>query len=61
MREIESFKLEVNGKEIGTKKFVKEFIGNSLLGQVETLRLKDSGIDAISIEIRYGKSIIQED
>jgi len=54
MKEIVDFKLEVNGQLIHAKNFVKEIIGNSLLGQVETLRLKDSNIKNIRIEINYG-------
>ncbi|WP_455139397.1 hypothetical protein [Candidatus Hodarchaeum mangrovi] len=53
MKKIVDFKLEVNGQIVSTKRFVKEVIGNSLLGQVETLRLKDPNIKTIRLEINY--------
>ncbi|MHA1974438.1 MAG: hypothetical protein ACTSW1_15680 [Candidatus Hodarchaeales archaeon] len=54
MRKIKQFKLEVNGKRIGTKRFVKEFIANSLLGQVECLRLKETmKVDTIALEVTF--------
>ncbi|MHA2224016.1 MAG: hypothetical protein ACXAC8_02355 [Candidatus Hodarchaeales archaeon] len=53
MKKIKSFKLTVNDRRIGAKRFVQEFIGNSLAGMVETLRLKDSTIHKINIEIKF--------
>ena len=53
MREIKSFKLEVNGKNVGAKRFVRDFIGNSLLGQIECLRLKDSKVQKIDLQIEF--------
>ncbi|NHJ01095.1 MAG: hypothetical protein EAX86_03085 [Candidatus Heimdallarchaeota archaeon] len=60
MTEIKSFKLEVNGKKISAKRFVQEFIGNSLLGQIQTLRLKDPTIERIYVEIEFGEAAIRE-
>ena len=53
MRKIISFKLHVNDKKIGAKRFVQEFIGNSLVGMVESLRLKDPFIQKINLEIKF--------
>jgi len=53
MREIKSFKLEVNGDNVATKRFVRDFIGNSLLGQIESLRLKDSKVQKIDLQIEF--------
>ncbi len=53
MREIKSFKLEVNTQNIVTKRFVRDFIGNSLLGQIESLRLKDSKVQKIDLQIEF--------
>ncbi|MHA1214817.1 MAG: hypothetical protein ACTSR2_04675 [Candidatus Hodarchaeales archaeon] len=54
MRKVDQFKLEVNGKKIGAKRFVKEFIANSLLGQVECLRLKEvMKVNKITLEITF--------
>ncbi|MHA2290527.1 MAG: hypothetical protein ACXACK_00040 [Candidatus Hodarchaeales archaeon] len=53
LKKIKSFKLTVNDRRIGAKRFVQEFIGNSLAGMVETLRLKDSTIHKINIEIKF--------
>lgn len=55
MRKILSFKLHVNDKKIGAKRFVQEFIGNSLAGMVESLRLKDPFIQKINLEIEFDK------
>ena len=43
----------MNDERIGVKRFVQEFIGNSLAGMIETLRLKDPSIHKINIEIEY--------
>ena len=43
----------MNDERIGVKRFVQEFIGNSLAGMIETLRLKDPSIHKIYIEIEY--------
>lgn len=53
MREIKSFKLEVNNQNVATKRFVRDFIGNSLLGQIESLRLKDSKVQKIDLQIEF--------
>lgn len=53
MKKIQKFKLTVNDERIGAKRFVQEFIGNSLAGMIETLRLKDPSIHKINIEIEY--------
>ena len=53
MRTIKSFKLQVNDNHVPTKGFVKEFIGNSLLGQIECLRLKGSNIQKVNLIIEY--------
>lgn len=53
MREIKSFKLEVNGKNVAAKRFVRDFIGNSILGQIESLRLKDSKVQKIDLQIEF--------
>ncbi len=53
MREVKSFKLEVNGKNVAAKRFVRDFIGNSLLGQIESLRLKDSKVRKIDLQIEF--------
>lgn len=53
MRKIKSFKLQVDGNNVPAKGFVKEFIGNSLLGQIECLRLKDSNIQFVNLIIEY--------
>jgi hypothetical protein len=53
MRKIKSFKLQVNERNIGTKRFVREFIGNSLLGQIECLRLEGSQVQRVNLEIEF--------
>ncbi|MHA2075220.1 MAG: hypothetical protein ACW97X_11420 [Candidatus Hodarchaeales archaeon] len=53
MRKIKSLKLQVNDNDVPTKGFVKEFIGNSLLGQIECLRLKDPNIQKVNLIIEY--------
>ena len=53
MRKIKSLKLEVNDQLVPIKGFVKEFIGNSLLGQIECLRLKDPNIQKVNLIIEY--------
>ena len=53
MRKIKSFKLQVNERNVGTKRFIREFIGNSLLGQIECLRLDDPQIQRIDLQIEF--------
>ena len=53
MRKIKSFQLQVNDNNIPTKRFVKEFIGNSLLAQIKSLRLKDPDVQKVSLVIEY--------
>ncbi len=53
MRKIKSFKLQVNDRNIGTKRFVREFIGNSLLGQIECLRLDDPQVQNVNLQIEF--------
>ena len=53
MREVKDFELFVNGEKIGAKMFVREIIANSLLGMVETLRLKDPNIKKINLKIEF--------
>ncbi len=55
MRKIKSFSLEVNDQKTAAKKFVQEFIGNSLLGQIECLRLKDPIVRKISLHVEFTK------
>jgi len=45
--------MQVNGENVSTKKFVKEFIGNSLAGMVESLHIKDPIIRKVNLEIEY--------
>ncbi|MFX1515264.1 MAG: hypothetical protein ACFFC6_03080 [Promethearchaeota archaeon] len=54
MQKIISFNLNVNEKKVATKKFVQQFIGNALIGMVESLRLKDPTIQKIHLEIEFG-------
>lgn len=54
MQKIISFNLNVNEKKVTTKKFVQQFIGNALIGMVESLRLKDPTIQKIHLEIEFG-------
>lgn len=53
MRKIRLFRLEVNDEKVGAKRFVREFIGNSLAAMVESLRLKDPNIRKIDISIEF--------
>lgn len=53
MQKILSFKLQVNDEKIAAKRFVREFIGNSLVGMVETLHLKDPTIRKINLVIEF--------
>jgi hypothetical protein len=55
MKEVCDVKLKVNGKSIGIKQFVQEFIGQSVFGMVSSLRIKGMDIKEISLEIEYGK------
>lgn len=53
MRKIKSFNLEVNDQKTAAKKFVQEFLGNSLLGQIECLRLKEPIVQKISLHVEF--------
>ncbi|MHA2175647.1 MAG: hypothetical protein ACXABI_12515 [Candidatus Hodarchaeales archaeon] len=53
MQEVKEITLMVNGKRIGLKKFVKEFIGNSVLGMVSSLRIKNEEITKIDLRLEY--------
>ncbi|MHA1976737.1 MAG: hypothetical protein ACW98F_13715 [Candidatus Hodarchaeales archaeon] len=55
MKEVNSVKLEVNGKSIGIKQFVQDFIGQSVFGMVSSLRVKGMEIQEISLKIEYGE------
>ncbi|MFX1283621.1 MAG: hypothetical protein ACFFB5_08195 [Promethearchaeota archaeon] len=55
MRKIKSFDLQVNEKKIPSKKFVRQFIGNSLVGMVEALHLKDPAIKKIDLRIEFNE------
>ncbi|MFX0210173.1 MAG: hypothetical protein ACFFDT_29595 [Candidatus Hodarchaeota archaeon] len=55
MQKIKSFNLQVNEKKIPVKKFVQQFIGNSLVGMVETLHLRDPSIQKINLEIEFNE------
>jgi molybdopterin-guanine dinucleotide biosynthesis adapter protein len=45
------FQLHVNRKPVGMKNFVKDFMKNTILAMVESLKLKDDDISDISINI----------
>ncbi|MHA2247940.1 MAG: hypothetical protein ACXADY_23540 [Candidatus Hodarchaeales archaeon] len=53
MQKIKSFKLIVNDEKIAAKRFIREFIGNSLLGMVETLHLRDPTVRKINLMIEF--------
>jgi hypothetical protein len=53
MKEVENVKLKVNGKSIGMKQFVQDFVGQSIYGMVSSLRIKGMEINNISLEIVY--------
>ena len=53
MRKIKSFNLQVNEEKIPAKRFVQQFIGNSLVGMVETLQLKDPSIQKMVLAIEF--------
>lgn len=53
---IKSFRLLVNEEKIVAKRFVQQFIGNSLVGMVESLRLKDPSIRKIDLVIEFNDS-----
>ncbi len=55
MKEVNELKLKVNGKSIGLKQFVQDFIGYSTFGMVSSLRIKGMDIQKISLEIEYGE------
>ena len=59
MQEVKEITLIVNGKRIGLKKFVKEFVGNSVFGMISALRLKQEEITHIELKIKYSGSIDQ--
>ncbi|MFX0013096.1 MAG: hypothetical protein ACFFB2_04645 [Promethearchaeota archaeon] len=56
MLKIKSFRLLVNEEKIVAKRFVQQFIGNSLVGMVESLRLKDPSIRKIDLVIEFNDS-----
>jgi molybdopterin-guanine dinucleotide biosynthesis protein B len=45
------FQLHVNRKPVGMKNFVKDFMKNTILAMIESLKLKDDEINDISINI----------
>jgi len=45
------FQLHVNRKPVGMKNFVKDFMKNTILAMVESLKLKEKDIEDISINI----------
>ena len=53
MKEVQDLTLSVNGKPIGLKQFVKEFIGSSVFGMVSSLRVKNMEIKTISLQVIY--------
>jgi len=53
LRKIKSFNLQVNEEKIPAKRFVQQFIGNSLVGMVETLHLKDQSVQKIDLTIEF--------
>ena len=53
MKEVKDLTLKVNGKSIGMKQFVKNFIGSSVFGMICSLRVKSREIKTISLEIEY--------
>ncbi len=53
MKEVNSVKLKVNDKSIGIKQFVQDFIGQSVFGMVNSLRVKGMEINKILVEIEY--------
>ena len=55
MKEVNDMKLEVNGKSIGIKQFVQDFIGLSVFGMVSSLRVKGMDIKEISLKVEYGE------
>ena len=55
MKEVQDLTLSVNGKSIGLKQFVKEFIGSSVFGMVSSLRIKNMEIESISLQIIYNE------
>ena len=55
VKEVEDVILEVNGKTIGLKQFVQDFIGQSVFGMISSLRVKGMDIQNISLKIEYGK------
>ncbi|MFW9903854.1 MAG: hypothetical protein ACFFFH_05940 [Candidatus Thorarchaeota archaeon] len=56
MQKINSFNLHINDEKVPTKKFVQQFIGNSLIGMVESLHLKDPTVHKITLEIKFDVS-----
>ena len=51
VKEVEDVILEVNGKTIGLKQFVQDFIGQSVFGMISSLRVKGMYIQNISLKI----------
>jgi len=55
MHDVTKLKLKVNDTPIGVKNFVQEFIGKAVFGMISSLRIKNLGIQKISLEIEYGE------
>lgn len=53
MKDVKDLTLKVNGKPIGLKLFVKRFIGSTVFGMINSLRIKNMEIQKISLEIEY--------
>lgn len=53
MKEVDQVKLEVNGQSIGIKQFVQDFVGQSVYGMVNSLRIKGMDIEQITLKIKY--------
>ncbi len=57
MKEVKDLTLKVNGKTIGMKQFVKDFVGSSVFGMISSLRVKNREIKKISLEIEYKNEV----
>ena len=57
MKDVKDLTLKVNGKSIGLKRFVKEFVGSSVFGMISSLRVKNMEIQKISLEIEYKNEV----
>jgi hypothetical protein len=53
MKEVDRAKLAVNGQSIGMKQFIQDFVGQSVYGMVNALRIKGMDIEQITLEIKY--------